>query len=208
MNKRFWIPVLMGAITAAIGFLITYADLTLYLGVNAITGVPLGYDGREIFIIICSALGGPLAAVIAILQFPFIGLYMSIPATGVAMVMLDRLAASMAVVFLYRYMYLHIKRIPFMMLFWAAAIWAYYSISYNIALISGSILSGTSIIENYQHYGVLAVISLFFSLEPPFTYVFTILILLAIPPHYRIPLWMQMKETITRQRSLLKEDTI
>lgn len=208
MSKRYWIPILLGAGTAAIGFLITYADLTLYLGVNANTGVPLGYDAREIFITICSALGGPLAAVIAILQFPLIGLYMSIPAIGVSMVMLDRLAASLAVVFLYRYMYMHIKRLPLMTLFWAGTVWVYYSISYNTALISTCVLSGTSIIETYRSYGVLTVISLFFSLEPPFTYVFSLLILLAIPPRFRKPLWIQPEEIVTEKRSLVKEDMV
>ena len=190
----------MGTVTAVIGFLITYADLTLYLGMNPRTGVPLGYDGREIFIALSSALGGPLAAVIAILQFPFIGFYMSIPALGVAIVMVERLAASLAVVFLYRYMYLHIKRVPLMMLFWAATIWAYYSLSYNIALVSGCILSGTSILEAYRQYGVLAVMSLFYSPEPPFTYVFTLLTLLAIPPRFRKPLWIQAREQATQKK--------
>lgn len=206
MSKRYWIPILMGTGTAAIGFLITYADLTLYLGVNARTGVPLGYDGREIFIALSSALGGPLAAVIAILQFPFIGYYMSIPPLGVAMVMLDRLAASMAVVFLYRYMYFHIKRLPVMLLFWAVTIWAYYAVSYNIELIVGCILSGSNIIKAYQHYGFWAVISLFYALEPPFTYVFTILILLSVPPRFRKPLWIQQTEQVTQKKQDKRTD--
>ncbi len=198
----------MGAVTAVIGFMITYGNLTIYLGVSAATGMPLGYDGREIFIALCSALGGPLAAVIAILQFPLIGLYMSLPATGVAMIMLDRLAASLAVVFLYRFMYLHIKKLPFILLFWAATIWAYYAISYNIELVSACILSGRSIIETYQRYGFWGVISLFSALEPPFTYVFTILILLAIPPRFRKPLWIQPKEPMNEQKYVLKEDMV
>lgn len=206
MVKSYWIPILMGVVTAAIGFLITYANLTLYLGVNAKTGVPLGYDGREIFIALCSALGGPLAAVIAILQFPFIGLYMSITAIGIAMVMLDRLAASLVVVFLYRYMYVHIKRLPVMMLFWAATIWAYYAISYNIELISGSILAGRSILDAYRSYGFWAVMGLFFSLEPPFTYMFSLLILLAIPSRFRKPLWIRLNEPLTGKKYFLKKD--
>jgi|GEM_PF-4211938 len=200
MIKRYRIPVLIGMVTAAIGFLITYADLTIYMGVNAATGVPLGYDGREIFTALCAALGGPLAAVIAILQFPFIGLYLSLPAIGVALVMLDRLAASLAVVFLYRFMYLHIKRLPFILLFWAATIWAYYAISYNIEVISSCILSSRNLIETYKNYGIWEVISLFSALEPPFTYVFTILILLAIPPRFRKPLWIQAKEQTAQEK--------
>lgn len=207
MAKRYWIPIVIGTLTAAIGFLITYADLTIYIGVSSATGIPLGYDGREIFIALCSALGGPLAVVIAILQFPLIGLYMSLPPTGVAMVMLDRLAAGLAVVFLYRFMYFHVKRLPFILLFWAATIWVYYSLAYNLALVYGCILSGRSIIETYQSYGFGVVTNLFSSLEPPFTYVFSILILLAIPPRFRKPLWMRPKETESRITPiLLKSD--
>ena len=97
MPQRYWKPVALGAFTAAIGFLITYGDLTIYVGTNPSTGVPLGYDAREIFIVICAALGGPLALIISLLQFLFIGLYLSLPAAGVAGVMLERLAAGLAV---------------------------------------------------------------------------------------------------------------
>ena len=166
MSKRYWIPILMGAGAAVIGFLITYADLTLYLGVNAKTGVPL----------------------------------------GVAMVMLDRLAASLVVVFLYRNMCVHIKRLPLMMLFWAVTIWAYYVISYNIELISGCILTGKSIIEAYQNYGFWAVMGLFFSLEPPFTYVFSVLILLSIPPRFCKPLWVSPNGPAVEETYVLNED--
>ena len=64
MVKRYWIPILMGAVAAAIGFLITYADLTIYIGTSRLTGMPVGYDGREIFMTLSAALGGPIAVLL------------------------------------------------------------------------------------------------------------------------------------------------
>lgn len=208
MIKRYRMPVILGAVTAIIGFLITYANLTIYIGIDARTGMPLGYDGREIFITICAALGGPLAAVIAILQFPFIGLHLSLPATGVAVIMLDRLAASLAISFLYKFMYFRIKRLPLFLLLWAAAIWAYYTISLNIEVISGCILSGRSILESYQGSGFTALTYPFRHLEPPLTYFFSCLTLLAIPPRFRKPLWGQPKEPASETKYSMKEEMI
>jgi hypothetical protein len=206
MIKRYWIPILMGAVTAVIGFLITYADLTIYVGTSAHTGLPLGYDGREIFMTLCAALGGPLAAVIAVLQFPFIGIHLSLPATGVAVIMLDRLTASLTVVFLYRYMYAHIKRLPLFLLFWAVTIWEYYSISFNIEVILGCILSDTSILATYQDMGLWALTGPFLQLEPPLTYLFTVLTLLSIPPRFRRPMWIQPNESVVEKKHFMKEE--
>jgi hypothetical protein len=197
---------IMGTVTAIIGFLITYANLTIYVGVSARTGLPLGYDGREIFMTICAALGGPLAAMIAVLQFPFIGFYLSLPATGIAVIMLDRFAASLVVVFLYRFMYVRIKKIPLFLLFWAAAIWAYYVISLNIEIILGCILSGTSILATYHGKVFAVLIRPFTHLEPSLTYFFTSLAFLAIPAHFRKPLWEQPQKPIAGKKELMMED--
>jgi hypothetical protein len=185
----------MGTLTAAVGFLITYGDLTIYMGTSPSTGMPLGYDGREIFIAICAALGGPLALVIALLQFPFIGLYLSLPASGVAWIMLDRLAAGLAVVFIYRFMHLHARRPPFTLLLWALAIWVYYFLTLNVSFLTGLIVSGRSILEAYRHYGFDVLLWVFRNVEVPFTYVFSVLILLAIPPRFRKPFWIRPRET-------------
>lgn len=206
MIRRSRMPMIMGIVTAIIGFLITYANLTIYLGVSAQTGLPLGYDGREIFMTICAALGGPLAAMFAVLQFPFIGLHLSLPATGIIVIMLDRFAASLAVVFLYKFIYLRIKKIPLFLLFWAAALWAYYEISLNIEFISGCILAGTSVLAAYHGKVFDVLINPFINLEPPLTYLFTTLTFLAIPPHFRKPLWEQMQKPILEKKDLTMED--
>ena len=208
MIKKYRMPIIMGTITAIIGFLITYANLTIYVGTSTKTGLPLGYDGREIFMTICAALGGPLAAVIAILQFPFIGLHLSLPASGIAVIMLDRLAASLAIVILYKFIYLRIKKLPLFLLFWAAAIWAYYEISLNIGIISGCILSGTSVLAAYHGRVFNVLINPFIILEPPLTYLFTTLTFLAIPPHFRKPLWGQPKEHVSKEKHWVRETAI
>lgn len=206
MIKRYRMPLIIGTVTAIVGFLITYANLTIYLGVSAKTGLPLGYDGREIFMTICAALGGPLAATIAVLQFPFIGLHLSLPATGIAVIMLDRFTASLVVAFLYRFMYLRIKKLPLFLLFWAAVIWAYYVISLNIEIISGCILSGTSILTTYHGKMFAVLINPFTNLEPALTYFFTSLTFLAIPSHFRKPLWGQPQKPISEKKELMMED--
>jgi hypothetical protein len=206
MIKRYRILMFIGTVTAMIGFLITYADLTIYVGTSAHTGLPLGYDGREIFMTLCAALGGPLAAVVAILQFPFIGLYLSLPASGVVVIMLDRLTASLAVVFLYKFVHERVKKIPLFLLLWAVAIWAYYSISFNIEVILGCILSGTSIVGAYQDMGLWALTSPFLQLEPPLTYLFTVLTLLSIPPRFRRPIWIQPNESAVEKKHFMKEE--
>src|SRR5574340_38295 len=204
MVQRFWKPVALGAFTAAIGFLITYGNLTIYMATNPSTGMPLGYDGREIFLAICAALGGPLALVIALLQFPFIGLYLSLPASGVALVMLERLAAGLAVVFIYRFMHLHPRRLPYTLLLWAVAIWLYYLLTLNVSLVAGRIMTGRSVLEAYRVYGFNAVVMAFHNVEAPFTYVFSVLILLAIPPRFRKPFWIRPRETAPGSAVMLK----
>jgi hypothetical protein len=185
---------IMGTVTTIIGFLITYANLTIYFGVSAQTGLPLGYDGREIFMTICAALGGPLAVIFSLLQFPFIGLYLSLPAGGVAIMMADRLIAALTLVFLYKFFHERVRKLPLFLLLWAVAIWSYYFIVVNIRIILGCLLSDTSIILTYKSIGFWATINSFFVLEAPLTYLFTVLILLSIPLRFRSPVWVQLKK--------------
>ena len=207
MIKRYLIPVFMGAVTAFIGFMITYADLTVYVCTSRLTGMPLGYDGREIFMTISAALGGPIAVLVSILQFPFIGAFMSLPATGVVIIMTDRLTANLTVAFLYLFIHKRLRKFPLFLIIWAIAIWAYYVITLNIELVLGCLLSHTSIITAYQSIGLKAVVSPFLNLEPPLTYLFTVLILLAIPPRFQKPLWVTSYEPAIEEKYLLKEDT-
>jgi hypothetical protein len=206
MIKRYLLPVLMGVVTAIIGFLITYADLTIYVGTSRLTGMPLGYDGREIFMTISAALGGPIAVVVSILQFPFIGAYMSLPATGVAIIMTDRLTANLTVVFLYRFIHERIRKLPWFLILWAIAIWAYYVTMLNIDLILGCLLTHTDIITTYQSIGFWAVVNPFANPEPPLTYLFTVLILLAIPHRFRKPLWVPSNDPAVEEKYELKAD--
>jgi hypothetical protein len=208
MSKRHWMPILMGAGTAAIGFLITYADLTIYIGRSRLTGMPVGYDGREIFMTISAALGGPIAVLVSILQFPFIGTYMSLPATGVAIVMADRLTANITVAFLYKFIHKRIRKLHLFLLLWAVAIWAYYVIMINIEIVLGCLVSNTNIIAAYQRIGLWAATNPFLNLEPPLTYLFSVLILLAIPARLRRPLWIQPKEPAAENNYSMREEPV